>query len=116
MLISGTVGALIFMWSFHRAQRWPLLAFAREIVWPPAIISLAAGGLAWWASGSAGADPTDWTRARAIAALLVGGAVFVTASSILIMATKYVPLHELRGLMGLVSRMRSVSGPADGSI
>jgi hypothetical protein len=115
LVVSSAVGSLYFVVAFHRFLGESLPEFARRIVAPPLLASIAGallGGLAAWVGT---ADPDSWTRAQALARLAPGATLFAAGAAAVLLGSRYVSLEELRGLAGLVTgRMpRAISAGAD---
>lgn len=112
LMVSGTVGTLYFLWAFHRALGLAWAGYARRIVAPPALGSVAAAALAWWINAAvAGGEAAS--RGRALAGLLTGGGAFIAVALAVMFATRYVTIAELRlGIAGLARALRGAGGDA----
>lgn len=112
MLLSGTVGTIVFVIRFHRTFGEPLGRSLRNVVGRPACAAIVGAAVAWLVSGAAFDDVSAWTRGRALAGMLAGGAALVAVSGSLLFATGALTWAELRGLAGW---LRSPAPPQAGA-
>jgi len=106
MVVSGAAGTVLFLVIFHRAMSLSLRAHLLGVVARPMGVALAAGALAWAASGAPWSDPATWERPRAALALAMGGTVLVIAGAAFLSLTRAFTLDDLRELVARVGGPR----------
>ncbi|MBI5710193.1 MAG: lipopolysaccharide biosynthesis protein [Candidatus Eisenbacteria bacterium] len=115
LFLSTSVGSLYFLWLFHRYLGEPVGRFALEVLARPLLAAAVAGALAWWVAGSGDPGLESWTRSAALVRLGTAGSLFLAVVAVLMLASGFLSLAELRDLGGLVTGRRPVaSGLARG--
>jgi O-antigen/teichoic acid export membrane protein len=99
MFVSGSVGTMVFLWTFHRAFGRSLQAFVVKLAMPPALVSSAGAGLAFAVSGAIAAGGWGGARARALASLALGNLAGVGAMVVGALWLGYVSRAELAEIM-----------------
>ena len=104
VFVAITAGTIDFLVRLHRQLGEPLGRFLREIVLPPALISVVSGAVAAWiaAAIAGGFEPAD--RTRALWSLAAGATVFGTACAGCFVVTRYVTWNELRDVVRMTVR------------
>jgi O-antigen/teichoic acid export membrane protein len=99
--VSGLVGALVFIVSFHRLFREPLGRFAREVFAGPALAALAGGIAAALAGGAFDPGLAAWSRGEAIARLALGMGAGLAVTLATLALTRALRVDEIRELASL---------------
>jgi hypothetical protein len=116
LFLSGAAGSVYFFLRFHRFLGERLVAFARSILLPPALAAGLAGAVTYWVGDAMAGGAVEITRARAIAVLLAGGAASLVVTGGVLFVSRYVSVHEVHELMGLlVARLAKKPQPEEKS-
>ncbi len=107
MAVAAAVGTLWFLVLYHRALRRSLPGFVVRVALRPLAAAVLAGFAAWLASGARGADPTHWTRGRALLALAAGGVTGVLVSALVLFATRALTAGDMRELLATLRTRRA---------
>jgi hypothetical protein len=116
MVVSGVLGTIGFLIVFHRRFAEPLLAFLAQHAIVPLLAALAGGFAGWAVCGAAASDPSTWTRAQALRAVVLGGAVHALVAIAVLAVSRFLTLAEVRQVMELVrGRVPVATPPASGA-